>query len=78
MFAQYIDKNQVRRPTNPIFSGGKAYSNPDEKTLRALGYKELVVLDMPEVPQGKIAVPVYTDGKVITQGWELIDDEFAE
>lgn len=74
MFYKYIDERQVKRAPNPIFDGGRVYSNPTDETLRALGYKELVVEDMPEVPDGKMAMPIYTDGDVITQGWEIADE----
>ncbi|MBO5704531.1 MAG: hypothetical protein J6R99_00765 [Alphaproteobacteria bacterium] len=71
---KYISRNQIKRAPNPIKDNGRVYSNPTEKTLRELGYKELVVTDMPEVPDGKMAVPVYTDGETITQGWEIVDE----
>lgn len=73
MLYKYINKNQIESASNPLFVGGKAYSNPTDETLHSLGYKDLVVQDMPEVPEGKMAIPVYTDGEVITQGWEIID-----
>lgn len=74
MLYEYISRNQIKPAPNPVKRNGKVYSNPTEKTLRELGYKELVVTDMPEVPDGKIAIPVYTDGETITQGWEFIDE----
>lgn len=73
MLYKYINENQIEHALNPLFAGGKAYSNPTDETLRLLGYKDLVVQDMPEVPEGKTIIPVYTDGEVITQGWEIID-----
>jgi hypothetical protein len=74
MLYKYINENRIESAPNPLFVDGKAYSNPTDETLRMLGYKDLVVQDMPEVPDGKMAIPVYTDGEVITQGWEIIDD----
>lgn len=74
MLYKYINENRIERAPNPLFAEGKAYSNPTDETLRALGYKDLVVQDMPEIPDGKGVMPVYTDGDVITQGWEIIDD----
>lgn len=74
MMYKYINKNQIESASNPLFVEGKAYSNPTDETLRMLGYKDLVTQDVPEVPEGKIAIPVYTDGEVITQGWEIVDD----
>jgi hypothetical protein len=73
MLYKYINENRIESAPNPLFAEGKAYSNPTDETLRALGYKDLVVQDMPEIPDGKMAIPVYTDGEVITQGWEIID-----
>lgn len=74
MLAKYINKHQIKRPTNPIREGGKVYSNPTEETLRALGYKDVIVEPMPEIPEGKMAIPVYTDGVNIIQGWEILDE----
>lgn len=74
MLAKYIDIHTIKRPTNPIREGGKVYSNPTEETLRALGYTDVIVDPMPEVPQGKVAMPRYTDGAVIRQGWEIVDE----
>lgn len=74
MLYKYINKNQIEPASNPLFVEGKAYSNPTDETLRMLGYKDLVTQDVPEVPEGKMAIPVYTDGEVITQGWEIVDD----
>ena len=74
MLAKYINEHQIKRPTNPLREGDKVYSNPTEETLRELGYKDLVIEPMPEVEEGKALMPVYTDGEVITQGWEIIDE----
>lgn len=74
MLAKYINEHQIKRPTNPLREGGKVYSNPTEETLRELGYKDVIVEPMPEVEEGKGVMPVYTDGKMITQGWEIIDE----
>lgn len=74
---KFISKNQVKRANNPIYEGGQVYSNPTDETLRALGYKELVIEEQPEVPEDKIAIPVFIDGDVITQSWEIVDNEFA-
>lgn len=74
MLYKYINENLIEPASNPLFVEGKAYSNPTDETLRMLGYKDLVVQDVPEIPEGKMAIPVYTDGEVITQGWEIVDD----
>lgn len=74
MMYEFVNKYTVKKAGNPVRKDGKVYSNPTDKTLSELGYKELVVEPMPEVPVDKIAIPVYTDGEVITQGWELIDN----
>lgn len=73
MLYKYINENQIERAPNPLFAGGKVYSNPTDETLHALGYKDLVVQDMPEIPEGKSIIPIYTDGEIITQGWEIVD-----
>lgn len=79
MFVKFVSKRQIERAKNPIKKNGKAYSNPTDDTLYALGYKPLVMSKEPEVPEGKIAVPIYADGKdQVTQSWEIVDDEFAE
>lgn len=74
MMYKFVNKRQVDVAPNPIRQNGKVCSNPTKKTLARLGYKDLLVQDVPEVPEGKMAMPVYTDGEVITQSWEIVDD----
>lgn len=74
MMCKFVNKRQVDIAPNPVRQNGKVYANPTKKTLARLGYKELVVEDMPKIPDDKIAMPIYTDGDVITQGWEITDE----
>lgn len=76
---KFVNKYTVKKASNPVRKNGKVYSNPTDKTLRELGYKELVVAPMPEVDGTKEAVPVYAvDGDVIKQDWEIVEHEFAQ
>ena len=74
MMCKFVNKRRVEIAPNPVRHNGKVCANPTKKTLAHLGYKELIMEDAPEVLDGKTAMPVYTDGDVITQGWEIADE----
>lgn len=71
MFAKFINRKQIQIAKNPIFQDGKVYSNPTEKTLKNLGYKPLVVEEIPEREDVDV---YYIDGEVITQKWEVLNE----
>lgn len=74
MMYEFVNKYTVKKAGNPVRKNRKVYSNPTDKTLRELGYKELVVAPIPEVDNTKEVIPVYTeDGSVIKQDWEIVD-----
>lgn len=58
-----------------IVIDGKTIFNPPEDTLKAQGYKDVVMVDMPDdAPENKLYVSSWTDaGDTIQQVWTLVD-----
>lgn len=58
-----------------IIIDGKTIFNPPEDTLKAQGYKDVVMVDMPDdAPENKLYVSSWTDaGDTIQQVWTLVD-----
>ena len=80
MLYKFVDKDTVERERNPLWLGDTVISNPDEETLRAHGYTDLIEASvMPEVEDGYMLVPQYAlneDGTIIqTYRTEVIPDE---
>lgn len=58
-----------------IIIDGKTIFNPSDEVLKGQGYKDVVMVDMPDdAPEGKLYVSGWTDaGDKIQQVWSLVD-----
>lgn len=51
----------------------QVHINPDEDTLRSLGYKPVIFVVPPEVGEGHVLLVNWTeDTNVITQSWTVV------
>lgn len=71
-----IINGALRYAPRKIIIDGKIIFNPPEDTLKAQGYKDVVMVDMPDdAPDGQHYEAQYTDGETqITQSWVLVED----
>ena len=71
---KFINENKVKKYDGGfVVLGGRIYTNPKEKTLRAVGFKPIVKADMPEYDESsQYITSVYTDGtESITENFEV-------
>ena len=79
---KFIDEHTIK----PYKKGfvvleNKIYTNPTEEVVEKAGYKELIIQEEPEYDMNtQYLVPVYSDGDVITQSWEIkeMESEISE
>lgn len=73
MMYKFIDENTIKRADKRyIKHNGVIYVNPTNKTLKAVGYKELVESDYPTYdPNTEYVTDKYVDGDVITHVYEV-------
>lgn len=74
MLAKLID-GAISYAPRKIMVDGKTIFNPSEDILKAQGYKDVVMVDMPDdAPEGKVYVSGWMDaGDTIQQMWTLVD-----
>lgn len=70
MLAKFINENKIEKYKGYVVKGSTLYAN-DEDKARQLGYKDLVVEDMPEIEEGEYLTYYYVDGEVITKKWKI-------
>ena len=74
MLAKFVD-NLISYAPKKIIIDGKTIFNPSDEVLKGQGYKDVVMVDMPDdAPEGKLYVSGWTDaGETIQQVWTLVD-----
>lgn len=64
----------IEAPRDYINYNGKIYTNPTNEQLFELGYKPLVVNEIPEEKEGYFIVPTYKETATeIINDWEVVE-----
>lgn len=66
---KYIDSTTIKAAPSYIRERGMVITNPPEKMLKDLGFKELQITEYPETQEGYYRAPIYTDGEIIIKNW---------
>ena len=78
---KFINENKVKKYDGGfVVLDGRIYTNPNEKTLRAVGFKPIVKADMPEYDESsQYITSVYTNGTdSITESFEVNSYEYFD
>lgn len=78
-YARFINENEIEELTNNyVVMEGRVYTNPENhpsKPLESLGYKQLIIDDMPTIDtlEQKIVRKYKVINDVIHRAWEVED-----
>lgn len=79
MFVKFIDSKTIVRASRVVLDNGKYYANPSEKTLKKLGYKELIENEQPQIEGNQYIEPYYTETEQnVINSWEVITNPTQE
>lgn len=71
MLAKYINEKRIERYRGYVIIDGITYANNEEKA-REVGFKDLVIEEIPEHSSTEWVEPYYVDGEeCITQKWVI-------